>query len=198
MITNCVIARFTLEGQTDLMFGRAVLDEKKDSETHAQYELRCWQQKCRIDEGTGQLYLNPFAITNALVTAAIWLGRKVPGEGKKTFTDRFRKGVAPHGKVLLFRPDGKPLLIADVEPQLLSVPSDGKHGGPKRVARIFPTVHRWIAQGTCLVFDGKITEDQFRDHLEAVGLYIGLGSMRVEGGGINGRFAVKETVFEEA
>jgi hypothetical protein len=188
------LAKFVVTGVTDLMFGSPVSEPKKDSETHDQYEERTWRHKCRLTND-GQLCLNPFAVTNSLVTAAQWLGRKVPGEGKKTFTDRFRKGVAPHGRVLLL--NGKPLTIDDVDPQRLFVPSDGKHGGPRRVFRIFPTLHDWQASGTCLVFDGKITRDQFFEHLETVGKFIGWGSMRVEGGGINGRFTVDEVTVEE-
>jgi hypothetical protein len=145
---------------------------------------------------TGQGYINPFAVTNSLVTAAVFLGRKVAGEGKKTYTDRFRKGVAPRDNVLLFNGKGKPATIAQVDPLMLDVPSDGKHGGPKRVARIFPTLHQWSAKGSVMVFDGKITLDQFRDHLIASGKFVGWGSMRVEGGGVNGRFSVSE-VSEE-
>ncbi len=193
-------AHFVVTGVTDLMFGRAVTETKLDSETHAQFEKRTWQQKVwRTDQtDKGQLFVNAFAVTNSLVTAGVWLGRKVPGEGKKTFTDRFRKGVAPYGKVLLYGKDGKPLTMKDINPLELFVPSDGKHGGPKRVTRTFPTLHEWVAKGTCMIFDGKITAEQFRDHLEAVGKFIGWGSMRVEGGGVNGRFLVNEVKYEEA
>ncbi len=195
-MSEVTMAKFSVLGVTDLMFGRAVQEAKKDSETHEQFEQRTWRQKLRLTQ-EGQLYFNPFGVTNSLVTAAIFLGRKIPGEGKKTFTDRFRKGVAPHGRLLLFNHKGKPLTMDDVDPQPLSVPSDGKHGGPKRVTRIFPTVHEWAAEGECLIFDGKITQDQFRDHLEAAGKFVGWGSMRVEGGGVNGRFKVLEVKYEE-
>ncbi len=190
------IVNFQVIGVTDLMFGKQVMEERKDSETHGQHEFRTWKQKCRTTED-GQLYLNPFAVTNSLVNAAIWLGRKVPGEGKKTFTDRFRKGVAPQGKVLIYNSKGKPVTIDSVEPLELSVPSDGKHGGPKRVTRIFPTLHEWRATGSCMLFDGKITVEQFQDHLEAAGKFIGWGSMRVAGGGVNGRFSVEKVWIDE-
>jgi hypothetical protein len=190
-------ATFQVTGISDLMFGRPVLEGKKDNETHAMREERLWQKKVPV-AGDGQCYINPFCVTNSLVSAAKWLGRKV--DGKAGFAGRFQKGVTPGGKVLLFKQGVKeiPITIADVEPILLFVPSDGKRGSSKRVERIFPTVHpSWLARGDVYIWDGKITEEQFRDHLEAVGKFIGWGSMRVENGGINGRFKVDHVSFEE-
>jgi len=191
-------ATFQVTGISDLMFGRPVLEAKKDGETHAMKEERLWQRKVPVADD-GQCCLNPFCVTNSLVAAAKWLGRKV--DGKSGFTGRFQKGTTPGSKVLLYKPDGKKLLsvtIADIDPVLLFVPSDGKRGTGTRVERIFPTLHpEWIARGDVYIWDGKITEQQFRDHLEAVGKFVGWGSMRVENGGINGRFQVDEVTFEK-
>ena len=55
----------------------------------------------------------------------------------------------------------------------------------------------WGGTGAAIIFDEKITESIFEDSLVALGQYIGFGSMRVENGGSNGRFAVKELNFEE-
>ena len=187
-------ATFQLLGVTDLMFGQRMISPKKDSETFGQWEERCWKEKVRLTE-KGQVCLSPFAVTNALVAAAKWLKRKV--DGRSGFAGRFQSGVAPSGPVLLFRPDGSPMRIRDVEPVLLFVPSGGQKGQGTRVDRIFPTVHEWRADGAVMVFDGKISGDQLRDHLVAVGQYVGFGSMRVEGGGINGRFMVEAVDCED-
>lgn len=186
-------AKFSVKGISDLMFGKPSPEAKKDTETHQQFELRTWQRKVPMTSD-GQLFVNPFAVTNSLVEAAKWLGRKV--DGKSGFTGRFQRGVTPGGKVLVFC-GKKPACIEDIDPMLLFVPSDGKHGGPKRVERIFPTLHDWNATGDCHIWDGKITEAQFTDHLKAVGQFIGWGSMRVANGGINGRFEIAEITFEE-
>lgn len=189
-------ASFTVRGVTDLMFGRPTQSAKKDGETYDQHEMRVWQEKVPTTKD-GQVYLNPFAVTNSLVEAAQWLKRKVPGEGQATFTKRFRSGVSPGGNVLLFNADGSPMTLEDIDPVRLFVPSDGKHGGPKRVERIFPTAHEWVAKGDVNVFDGKISEDQFSDHLKCVGQYIGWGAMRAGNGGINGRFLVEAFAVQE-
>lgn len=184
-------ATFQLTGVSDLMFGRHVPEGKLDNETDDQREHRVWPKKVPVD-GNGQCYFNPFAVTNGLVSAARWLKRKVPGERGATYTKRFQSGVNPNSKLMLFDSNGDPLTIDSVEPITLFVPSNGQHGSGSRVPRIFPTLHQWVMQGDVLVFDGKITEKQLRDHLEAMGRFIGFGAMRAENGGINGRFLIEK------
>jgi hypothetical protein len=183
-------AQFEVRGIGDLMFGRAVRSQKKDSETHEQFEWRTWKEKVPTTD-EGHCYMNPFAVTNSLVEAASWLKQKVPGEGQATFTKRFRCGVGPGERVMLFKHDGTPLTIEDIDPVVLFVPSDGKHGGSSRVHRIFPTAHEWAAKGSVYVFDGKIDDNRFEEHMVCAGQYIGWGSMRAGNGGINGRYKVE-------
>ena len=42
-----------------------------------------------------------------------------------------------------------------------------------------------------MCFDQRLTEEVVRAHIEEAGKFIGFGSMRVENGGVAGRFAVK-------
>ena len=79
----------------------------------------------------------------------------------------------------------------DISPVPLFVPSDGKTGGSKRVFRIFPTVSSWMTHGVIHVFDEKITESVLQRHWIYAGKFVGFGAMRVENGGINGRYVVK-------
>jgi hypothetical protein len=207
--------KFEVQGITDLMFGKPVTSQKKDNETHEQFEERTWKEKISVTK-EGQVMLNPFCVTNSLVNAGEWLKRKVPGEQRATFTKRFRCGVSPGEQVLLYLSNSKPaevgdlksqklhdpagpcrVTIDDIDPVRIFVPSTGERGGSKRVFRIFPTLHDWIAKGNCYIFDGKIDRDVFFDHLVCVGRFVGWGSMRVGNGGINGRFAVTKCEFHE-
>ena len=181
-------AKLSSKPGSDLMFGRYRPEIKEKGETHEQHEQRTWREKVsRTPEGV--CYLQPFALKNAFESAGKWLGMKIPGEGKKTFTDRFRKAVLVVDRMLLTN-NGKPVMIDDVEPRSLHVPSDGRRGSAKRVVRIFPTITQWETEIAIHVLDGKIDKDVLLDHLECCGDFIGFGSMRVENGGINGRFAV--------
>jgi len=184
-----------LTGVSDVMFGAHVSEAKKSDETHDQYEERTWQQKVRTLKD-GQVFIQPFALKNALESAAKWLSMGIPGEGKKTFTKRFASGVLVAEKMPLFDGDGKPLTIDDVEPIRIFAPSDGQRGSGRRVFRVFPTVHEWQCETEIIILDGKITETVLEKHLIAAGKFIGFGSMRAENGGINGRFSVDDLALE--
>jgi hypothetical protein len=188
-------ATATLIGMSDLMFGTHVTTPKRDDETHDQYEERTWQHKVRLLDDVP--FLQPFALKNALESASKWLAMKIPGEGKKTFTKRFASGVLVTEKMPLVDSKGKPLSIDDVEPVRIFAPSDGVRGSGKRVFRIFPTVHEWQTTCEIVVFDNKISNTVLEKHLVAAGKFIGFGSMRVENGGINGRFHVEDLKVED-
>jgi hypothetical protein len=180
-----------LESQigSELFFGTPVLTKKRPEQTHDDYEEQVWPEKLHRNDA-GQLYWPPFALKNALEEAGKFLSMKIPGEGKKTYTDRFRKGVLVVDPILLHLPDNTPAEIDDINPRHLFVPSDGKRGGPKRVVRIFPALPKWRGTATVHILDEKISDEVLEKHLECVGSFIGFGAMRVGNGGIAGRFKV--------
>lgn len=175
---------------SELMLGTHVEEEKGPNETHEQFEQRTWKHKIRVNK-LGEVVLNQFAIKNALESAASRLKRKVPGEGRSTFAKLFRQGVMLATMPLLTSHDGKVYSRDDFEGRSLFCPSDGVRGSGKRVSRIFPTVEEWSCTVTIVVIDPKITHDVLSEHLTQAGIFIGLGSMRVENGGVNGRFLVE-------
>lgn len=177
-------------GVSELFFGRPVMEKKKADETHEQFEERTWQQKVHVNK-YGRVFIQPFALKNALVSAAKWLNKKIPGEGKSTYTKRFRAGVLITDPLPLVNDKGNPVTLKDIEARPLFVPSTGVQGDSKRVIRIFPVLSSWRCTGRVMVFDGKITADILEEHLESVGKFIGFGSMRVQNGGINGRAAIE-------
>ena len=193
------LATFKVEGVSDFMFGKAVLDPKKNNETDQVREKRVWKKKVHVSDG-GQLFIQPFAFKNGFESAGKWLSEKITGGagggGKKTYTDRFRKGILVTEKVELESNDGEPLTIKDIDPLELFVSSTGVRGSGKRVVKVFPTIYEWCGRVQIMVFDDLLTADVIERHAVAFGQFIGLGSMRVENGGINGRFRVKE--FEMA
>lgn len=175
---------------SQFMSGAPVTDVKGPNETHDQFEKRTWQQKIRTNK-EGLVVLNQFAVKNALEGSAKRLKRKIPGERNSTFTKLFMQGVMIGSIPLLKLPDGKPCRPDDFTGQPLFVPSDGKRGGGKRVYRIFPTIDAWRCDIDLIVIDPKITEEVLKEHLTEAGVFIGLGSMRAENGGVNGRFTVE-------
>lgn len=170
-----------------LMCGKPVATKKVNSQTHEQYDADTWREKVHLTEEKHVCW-PPFALKNALESAGKFLSMRIPGEGKKTFTDRFRKGVLIIDQMPLCGHDGKILGLDDVDPVSLFVPSDGKKGSSKRVWRTFPTIYKWKAVATIYVADDKIDDDVLLEHLTTAGQFIGFGSMRVEHGGTAGMF----------
>jgi hypothetical protein len=180
-------------GIGDMMYGKRVTSEKKSDETHDQFDQRIWREKVHLRDG--QCCLTPFFLRNGLEAASKWLAMKL--EGKKTFTKRFQAGVLVTEYILLTDHSGRPLAIDDVDPIRLFVPGDGRRGSSTRVDRTFPTVHEWKGRASITVFDGVITEEVLVKHLDAMGKFVGVGAMRVQNGGINGRFRVEGVTCTE-
>ncbi len=183
---------FELTGISDLMFGKHVTEERPKKESHEEFEQRIWNQKVHVTTD-GQCYIPGSAISMLFVAAGTWEGEKVPGGGgKATYTRRLKCGLAPDGAILLFKPDGSPMTLDDLECVTLFVPANGKQGNSTRVNRTFPVAREWVAKGAFYLFDEKLTEPVVLQHFKAGGMFVGFGSMRVENGGSNGRFFVTQ------
>lgn len=180
--------RFELQSVAPMFFGAPVFEKKKSDETHEQLEERIWREKVR-QNADGHVYIQPFALKNALEAAGSRLNMKLTG--KATYTKLFRQGIVINDDIVLHDRSGNPVTIESVRPIPMFVPSDGKRGSGKRVMRIFPQILEWFASVEIMCFDQRLTEDVVRAHLEEAGKFIGFGSMRVENGGVAGRFAVK-------
>lgn len=187
-MTTVTTYNFRLTGISSLMFGKHIEEARNSDETHSQFDQRTW--KLKVNERNGQCCINPFAIKNSLESAASRLSMKI-GAGRGTFTKLFKQGVMVVDWLMLEKPGGKPLMVDDVQPLPLFVPADGKRGSGTRVTRVFPVVHEWESDVSVMVLDGRITEEVLMRHLVEAGGFIGVGSMRVENGGINGRFSVE-------
>ena len=180
--------QFNLQSVAPMFFGAPVFEKKRSDETHEQLEERTWQQKVR-QNATGHVYVQPFALKNALEAAGSRLNMKLTG--KATYTKLFRQGVVINDEIVLHDREGQPITIAAIRPIPMFVPSDGKRGSGRRVMKIFPQVQEWFATVDIMCFDQRLTEEVVRAHIEEAGKFIGFGSMRVENGGVAGRFAVK-------
>jgi hypothetical protein len=179
---------FRLTSVSPMFFGAPVLETKRSDETHEQREERLWPKKVHTTP-EGQAYIQPFALKNAIESAGSRLNMKLTG--KATYTKLFRQGVMVVNPLLLETMDGKPVTVEHIHPRPLFVPSDGKKGSGRRVMRIFPEVMAWTAVATVTVLDPRITPEITLAHIAEAGKFIGFGSMRVENGGINGRFSVE-------
>jgi hypothetical protein len=179
-----------LQGTTPMLFGRQYVVSKLQKESSAEYEERTWRERMHVNEA-GEVVLNPLSLKNCLRDVAKYLGERIPGGGKATYTKHFKSGVMVFNPIELKDSLGKSIKRDDVEPLLLNVPSDGMTGGTKRVPKFFPRVSPgWQGTVEISVLDETITLDVLKRHLTEAGNFIGLGAMRVANGGISGRFKV--------
>lgn len=163
---------------------------KLDKEMPKDYEKRTWKDRCHYNKD-GFVFIPPMAFKNCLSEAAKYLGIKIPGKGKATYTKHFEAGVLVlEGLVLKETRE-------TIKGQWLFVPSDGKRGGSSRVDKCFPVIQEWSGDVTFHILDETITEDVFTEHLEQAGKFIGLGYFRPRNNGYWGRFEVVKVRWEE-
>jgi hypothetical protein len=174
-----------LEGTSPVSFSRHYEVPKQTGETHEEYERRTWRNRLHTNK-KGFVVLPSTWFKYGLDDVAKRLGMKL--KGAKTYASRFKTGIViTDGITLAIHRD-------KVEGVELFVPSDGIHGGSKRVMKIFPTVDEWEGDLKIHCYDGAITRDILLRHLQEMGIFAGIGQYRVAVGGTNGRFRVESLV----
>lgn len=184
------VATVTLESASPYSQGRAYEVDKLDKEGGDAYDLRTWRERCHVN-ADGHVIIPGTQIKQALSAAAKYLAMQIPGKGKATYTKHFEAGVMVLGEIVLA------VKKHDVPCEKLYVPSDGRRGGTTRVFRRFPRIDAWKGSIDILVADPTITEDVLRKHLDAAGLFIGLGRFRPRNNGYYGRFNVRGIKWQE-
>lgn len=157
--------------------------EKKDKETHADWEERTWREKGHYD-AKGESFIPPMAFKGCLAESAKMLGISIPGKGKSLYTKHFKAGV------MVTDPVGLGVKKSDVEPQWVSCDPQGRKGG-MGVLRAFPHYESWEGEVVFHVLDDTITEEVFERVLKEAGSFVGIGQFRPANGGYFGRFEVE-------
>ena len=185
-----------IEGITTYSSSKMITPKAKDFRgTDLDWEEAHWQERMNLDR-EGRWVIPAYAVKMMLVTAAKNGGWVIPGRGKCTYTKPFDRGL-----LVLENPLIEPETRADnvkgengpipcVQGEWLMVPSDGKRGGARRVAKCFPVIHRWACDITYQVLEDVISKEIFEQALNDAGMFVGLGRWRPENGGLNGRFQV--------
>jgi hypothetical protein len=184
------IATVTLESASPYSQSRAYDEPKLDQEGADAYDLRTWRERCHTN-ADGHIVIPGTQIKQALSGAAKYLSMQIPGKGKATYTKHMEAGVLVMGDIVLA------VTKADVPVEKLYVPSDGRRGGTTRVFKRFPRIDAWKGTLDILVIDPIITEPVLVKHLDAAGLFIGLGRFRPRQNGFYGRFSTKGIKWRE-
>jgi hypothetical protein len=155
-----------------------------ETESNEDYRMRTWRDHCHADKD-GNVFIPPMAFKNALSEIAKYLGVKIPGKGKSTYTKHVESGI------MVIEPLVLKLKKDDVEGEDLFLPSDGMRGSGKRVMKRYPIIREWSGVVEFHILDDVITQDVFEQHLREAGNFIGIGRFRPRCNGYYGRFSVE-------
>jgi len=197
------IMKATLAGLSTITFGRMLQSDKNQGESAEAHDKRCWRERMTTNE-SGEVCIHKLAPKLAMEVAAKFRSDSIPGKGKQTFTKNIRTGLvpSPNCDFTVNDANGDPILAENVIGRTISVPSDGRRGGSKRVPRKFPEIDpAWSIDIEMLVFDQDLIEhnERLHEYLELAGIQIGFGSHRPEtSGGDHGMFEVQSFELVEA
>lgn len=163
-------------------------------EAKGDYDKRTALSKAHITEN-GTMGIPAASLTQAIAEAAKYSKRQIPGQGKATWTAKFKSGI--------MIPD--PLIDTGIKKEdigFVNIMCDaqGKTGSAvsSRVSRCFPQVPSWRASFDVWILDPIITPEVFREMVEIAGMFIGLGRWRpAMNGGSNGRFTIESLKWED-
>lgn len=188
------IAKVVLESASPYSQSRPHNTEALNKEAPAAFELRTWREKAHANEN-GEIFIPPMALKINLEEAAKYLGMKIKGKGKSTYTKHFESGIMVTDGPTLVSKSGQKYLKSECKSNQLFLNADGKRGPGTRVWRTFPIFHDWIVEVEYHILDDTITEDVFIEHLKCAGQFIGIGQFRPRNRGYFGRYNVVNCVW---
>jgi hypothetical protein len=191
MTLKYTIAKVTIVGMSALSQSRQHEEPKLEGESLNDYDVRTWRNKLNLSQRTGKVIIPMHGMHQALIAAARYTGKQIPGQGKKTWTAKFTTGLQFVGEI------ETGLDPKDAKECLISANADGVRGSGKRVPRRFPQYLDWQAEFEVWILDPIITEAVFVEMLEVAGMFIGVGRFRPENGGHNGRFKIEKIIWQD-
>jgi hypothetical protein len=180
----------TIKSAAPMSMSRYHDTEKLPKEQPDDYEKRTWREKMHCDSDEN-VVITPFMLKNCITNAAKFISMPIKGKGKSTYTKHILSGILILEGIVL------PVKKYSVPPQWMFVSSNGIPGGGTRVKKAFPLIQKWGGTFNILVLDELLTKDVLVEHLEAAGMFVGIGSLRVGNGGIFGRFQVVDADWIE-
>lgn len=187
---KCSIATALITGLSPLSQSRQHDEPRLEGESPNDYDIRTWRSKLNVGP-RGSVVIPAHGMHQALIAAAKYSGKQIPGQGKKTWTAKFTTGIA------IFDDIDTGVDAATVPSITISANADGVRGSGKRVPRRFPILNEWAATFDVMILDPIVTEAVFTEMLSLAGVFIGVGRFRPEKGGGNGRWRVDKIDWED-
>lgn len=190
------IAKVKLKSVSPFSSSRPFESEKPQEQSHGEFDEQHWREHA-LTNAAGHVCIDPMAIKKSIDAAARHLGEKVPGSRGATYTAKFTRGIFIQTPVDLGIKRDE--LTKDGHSIHVYCHADGKPGGKgPRVWRRYPLIREWtgmleihIVEPSILIkSEGHHETDLLERHIEAAGLFIGVGRFRPENAGSNGRFTI--------
>jgi hypothetical protein len=188
MALSVIVATCTLESLTPYSQSRKHDEAKLEGEGADDYNRRTWRSQQLVENGT--VHIPAAGIHQALVAAAKYMKKQIPGQGKATWTKKFEAGIAFFSSIDI---GINPETVDYID---IYANADGVRGSGKRVMRRFPIIPKWSATFDVHILDPIITEDIFTEVVEQAGMFVGIGRYRPEKAGTNGRFSLTKLVWQ--
>jgi hypothetical protein len=184
------VATLTIRGISPYSTSRQHSEPMLEGESRDDYDARTWRHKLNLSLD-GSVIIPAHGFHQAVIAAAKYTGKQIPGQGKKTWTAKFTTGLAILSDIDTgIRPE-------TVQNITISANADGVRGSGKRVPRRFPLMPEWSATFDVHILDPIITEPVFREMIDVAGMFIGVGRFRPEKGGTNGRFKLETLKWQD-
>lgn len=180
----------SLKGMAPLSQSRQHFTEFLDGESHNEYDLRTWREKCNYD-ANGVVFVPAMAFKQAMDIAAKRLAIPDPDNKRANLTKYFVSDVICEGNLSIgVKKNEMPSIRINAN-------SDGVRGSGKRVPRTLPQIQEWAGKTSFLIMEEKIKPEIFEKVLTTAGRSVGVGQFRPEKGGLNGRFEITSVKIEK-
>jgi hypothetical protein len=100
-----------LKGTSAYSPSKALIATRNDNEDYTQFEQRVWIEKAHFNSDK-QVVMSIFGLKAMLDSTASFLGKKIKGQGNKTYAKLFKAGVILQAENPVIKIDNKPLKMS--------------------------------------------------------------------------------------
>lgn len=190
---NFSVATVTLKSMAPYSQSKMHTAPALEGESKHDFEMRTWLSKAHLSP-KGTMVIPAMSIKSALADAAKYSKTQIPGQGKATWTAKFKSGIMitedPDTGIVLGEND-----YADVW-----CDAQGNTGtmASTRVLRRFPIVPSFEVTFDIWILDPIIKQEVLTDMLNTAGMFVGIGRWRPSmSGGMYGRFQVEKMAWKD-
>lgn len=169
---------FKIEGLAPLSWTKFI-PPKAGDEDGKTYEEREWKTKFHSRED-GTLLVPSMGLRNSFAQ-----GGKDEGIGRGAARAKNLIRTATIPSVPYYELDKK---VSDLRGEWRMMPSNPARDSGARVPKLLPMLDEWSVTGELQIVDERLTEDLMARCITRGGFTCGVGALRVEGGGVLGRY----------